>query len=79
MDASRDQLDRVDWWNPVVRATTVPAGIWAVRSRVTQSEWTAQVRGVEGRCASEGASITVTCAAANVMTDWDLWKSQQLQ
>ena len=44
MDASQDQLDRVVelvWWNPVEHGTTIPAGIWAVQSRVTQSELTA--------------------------------------
>ena len=64
MNASHDQTDHVD------RARLVEsfgahddslAGIWAVQSRVTQSEWTAPVHGAEGkstrRCPSRrGAS-----------------------
>ena len=37
------------WWNPVEHATTGLVGIWAVQSRVAQSEQMARVHGVDGK------------------------------
>ena len=54
MDASRDQMDRVD------RYRLVESGGARNDSLVTQSEWTARVHGFESRCASVGASIVAT-------------------
>ena len=71
MDASRDQLDRVD------RARLVESGgarndslSWNL-SRAKQGEAIRvdSTSGIRGRCASVGASIKVTCAAVNMITD----------
>ena len=82
MDASRDQLDRVDQSRLVESGGARDDSLSCKLSRGKQGDAIrveSTIHGVEGKCASVGASITETCAAAKVMTDEDLWKSEQLQ